>query len=257
MYKKQKKTVIGLELLKLLAVEDFRIFTLSDVEKFASQLHINKSYIPEMIYLLVANQWIEKIKNGLYAFTLESGMSEPPHEFEVAQKLVNPSAIGFWTAMQYHQITQQTPSTIFSITPTRIFVPKKYQARYVFKHVKKTAYFGTQTIWANQARVQITDLEKTLIDGLSYPELCGGFSEVYNAFVFAKKQLNLNIIIKYAFQKDDATKKRLGWVLDQLNFSEAKLKKLLHHRIKGYRFLNAIGPKHGQCNAKWGIIVNI
>lgn len=257
MTQKIKGTRIGLKLLRSIASQGQRIFTIKDVKGYAKEQGIRINCVAGIIHALVKNKWIEPIKRGIYAFTLESGMSESPHEFEVAQAIAKSSAISHWTAMHYHQVTQQTPNTVFSITTKRAFVPKKYQNSFHYKLVKNKQFFGIVNVWIGNARVKITDLEKTLLDGLSDPNLCGDFSEVYNAFVFANKTISLDKIINYALQTDDVTVKRLGWILEKLDFPETRLVKLKKHRMSGFRNLNSTGPTKGPYDHNWQLRLNI
>ena len=248
--------MIGLELLRLIAGTGTHIFAIEDVKMVAKELGINSKYVPEMIHLLSKNQWIEILKKGTYAFTSESGMSKPPHEFEIAQRLIEPSAISHWTAMHYHQITQQTPNTIFSITPSQSRTPQKFKKQYHYKQVMKQRFFGFQKYWIENMRVNITDLEKTLLDSLSNPELCGGFPEVYNAFKLAKERIDIDKIIQYALKIDTATVKRLGWILEDLDIANKKLKKIQRHPIKGFRKLDPMGPNKGKYDHTWMLVLN-
>ncbi|MCP5492754.1 MAG: hypothetical protein H7A40_06925 [Chlamydiales bacterium] len=229
---------------------------MEDLKKHATEQGVRTNCVAGIVHALVKNKWIEPIKRGIYAFTLESGMSESPHEFEVAQVIAKPSAISHWTAMHYHQLTQQTPNTVFSITTKRAFIPERYQGRFHYKLIENKQFFGVINVWIGNARIQITDLEKTLLDGLSNPELCGGFSEVYNAFVFAKKIINLDKIVNYALQTDDATVKRLGWILEKLGFPKTRLERLKKHPMKGFRKLDPKGAIKGPYDQNWQLRLN-
>ena len=110
---KNKRTLAGLEILRILASSGLRIFTFEDAVSSAHAAGVSEKYVSEALTLLKKNSWIESLKKGVYAFTPESGLSTAPHEFEIAQALVFPSAISHWTAMHFHHLTQQTPNNIY------------------------------------------------------------------------------------------------------------------------------------------------
>lgn len=110
MDKQRKKTQVGLDILRILGSDGYRIFTLKEALKASQDLNISPNSVTESLSLLKKNHWIEGIKKGVYAFTPDSGVSSPPHEFEVANALNSPSAISHWTAMHFHHLTQQTPN---------------------------------------------------------------------------------------------------------------------------------------------------
>ena len=112
-------------------------------------------------------------------------------------------------------------------------------------------------MWIGEARVTITDPERTLLDGLSMPQYCGDFAEVLHAFEVRGADLDLQRIIEYALKLDAATAKRLGWVLEHQGVDPSRLERLAALPIKGYRKLDPTGPRKGPCNARWMIQENL
>ncbi len=53
---------------------------------------------------------------------------------------------------------------------------------YQFIQHDATRFFGFSSIWINQLeKVMVSDLEKTIVDIATKPQLCGGIVEVGNA----------------------------------------------------------------------------
>lgn len=253
-----KRSIVGIYLLRRLANEGLKIFTIKKAQEFAKELGINPGYIPEALHHLLKDGWVERLKRGTYALSAKSGFGTSPHDFEVAMALVKPCAISHWTAMHYHHLTQQTPNTIFVMTTSSASVPRNSKkGRFRFIKVKNDCFFGTQKIWVNETQIQITDPERTLLDGLMMPQYCGDFYEVFHAFKIHVQQINLQKIIQYALKLDSATIKRLGWVLDRLGIEKSLLTQLEIAPIKGYRKLDASAPLKGPYNKKWMIQENI
>jgi predicted transcriptional regulator of viral defense system len=185
--------------------------------------------------------------------------------------LVHPGAISHWSALHHHGLTEQTPRKIFVLTTSKTWVPlargtkgKRTQSGfpvgdtlYQFIRVKPERFFGVQKVWIGEARVTITDPERTLIDGLSMPQLCGDFAEVLHAFEVRGIELDLNRVSNYALRLDAATAKRLGWVLERQGVDPARLEPLLRAPIKGYRRLDPTGPLKGPYNHRWRIQENL
>lgn len=128
---------------------------------------------------------------------------------------------------------------------------------YQFIQVKPERFFGTEKIWMNEARVTITDPERTLLDSLSKPACCGDFAEVLHAFEVRGDALNIERIIDYALKLDTAIAKRLGWVLENQGIKENRLQPLEDLAIKGYRQLDPTGPRKGPYNKRWMIQENL
>lgn len=185
--------------------------------------------------------------------------------------LVRKGAISYWSALCYHGLTEQVPRKVFVLTTTAISIPRQRNTRtkptdngypvadmlFQFVQVKPERYFGIQNIWLNEARVAITDPERTLLDGLSMPQYCGDLGEVIRAFEMRRDDLNIEQIVDYAIKLDTATAKRLGWVLEYLEIDPDILEPLIVLPIKGYRKLDPTGPRKGPCNSRWMIQENI
>ncbi len=268
---KLKKTQVGVELIRLIAAEGERIFSTQRARELAPEVGLKDSYLREALYHLRRNGWIVSLRRGLYALSGSVPGVTPAHEFEVAMALVSPAAISHWSALHYHGMTQQAPRKVFVLTTKESSVPRMRDSTakriidgypvgdtiYKIVQVKPERYFGTQKIWIEEARVTITDPEKTLLDGLSMPQYCGDFAEVLHAFEVIGDDLHLQRIIEYACKLDAATAKRLGWVLEYQGIDLAFLDPLLELPIKGIRKLDPTGPRKGPYSRRWMIQENL
>jgi predicted transcriptional regulator of viral defense system len=268
---KPKKTQVGVELIRLIAAEGDRIFSTQRARELAPEVGLKDSYLWEALYHLRRNGWIVSLRRGLYALSASVPGVTPAHEFEVAMALVSPAAISYWSALHYHGMTQQPPRKVFVLTTKESSVPRMRNTTakriingypvgdtvYKIVQVKPERYFGTQKVWIGEARVTITDPEKTLLDGLSMPQYCGDFAEVLHAFEVRGDDLHVQRIIEYACTLDAATAKRLGWVLEYQGIDPAFLEPLLELPIKGIRKLDPTGPRKGPYSRRWMIQENL
>jgi predicted transcriptional regulator of viral defense system len=266
-----KKSQVGIELVRLLAAQGDRVFSVDRARELGPRVGLKEAYLWEALYHLRRNDWIVSLRRGLYALSSTVPGVTLAHEFEIAMALVDPAAISHWSALHHHGLTEQAPRKVFVLTTTEPSVPRSRGAKakrardgfgiggtsYQFVQVKPERYFGTDKVWISEARVTITDPERTLLDGLSMPQYCGDFAEVLHAFEVRGADLNLQRIIEYALKLDAATAKRLGWVLEHQGVDPSKLKRLAALPIKGYRKLDPTGPRKGPCNTRWMIQENL
>ncbi|MBI3299652.1 MAG: type IV toxin-antitoxin system AbiEi family antitoxin domain-containing protein [Elusimicrobia bacterium] len=263
-----KKSQLGIELVRLLASEGDRIFSTERARELAPRAGLKEDYLLESLHHLRRSDWIVPLRRGLYALSHTVPGMSPAHEFEIAMFLVHPAAVSHWSALSYHGLTEQLPRTVFVLT-TAGSVPRVRHGggdeegypvgdtRYRFVQVKPERYFGIEDVWVNEARVKITDPERTLLDGLMAPQYCGDFSEVLHAFGVRAPKLDVERIVNYALKLDAATAKRLGWILEKQKVDLAKLGPLRKLPIKGYRVLDPSGPKQGHCDSGWMIQENM
>ncbi|NLX07708.1 MAG: hypothetical protein GXY33_21425 [Phycisphaerae bacterium] len=257
----------GVELVRKLAADGDRIFSTDRARELAPSVGLSEGYLRQALHHLVRAGWLIRVRKGLYVISSTTPGVSPVHEFEIAMALVEPAAISHWSAMHYHGLTDQAPRKVFVLTTTEASVPRRptgsdqgYRVGdtlFQFIQTKPERYFGTKKIWVGEARITITDPERTLIDGLLMPQHCGDFAEVLHAFSSRGQQLDTKRIIEYALRLDAATAKRLGWVLDELGHPPEQLDPLLAVPIKGYRRLDPTGPRRGPCNRRWMIQENL
>ena len=268
---KLKRTHVGIELVRRLFAEGDRIFSTDRARELAPEVGLRDAYLREALYHLRRNGWIVSLRRGLYALSASIPGVAPVHEFEVAMALTNPAAISHRSALHYHGLTDQVPREVFALTLTGSSIPRVRagQARngrdgypvggtiYRFIQVKPERYFGIEKIWIGEARVHITDPERTLLDGLSMPQHCGDFVEVLHAFEERRGNLNVERIVEYACRLDTATAKRLGWTLQLQGTNPALLGPLLELPAKGYRKLDPTAPRRGPYSRRWMIQENL
>lgn len=268
---KPKKTQVGVELIRRIAAEGDRLFSTERARELAHEVGLKDSYLGEALYHLRRNGWIVSLRRGLYALSSTMPGVAPTHEFEVAMALVNPAAISHWSALHHHSLTEQAPRKVFVLTTTTASLPRVRRPKakgttngypvgdtsYQFIRVRPERFFGIEKEWIGDARVAITDPERTLLDGLSMPRYCGDFAEVLHAFTVRRDALDVERIIRYACKLDTATAKRLGWVLQLQGIDLARLDPLVNLPIKGYRKLDPTGPRKGPCNHRWMIQENL
>lgn len=269
--RKHKRSAVGVDLVRLLASQGNRIFTTAQARESAPQVGLKDDYLLEALHHLRRDGWIIPLRRGLYAMTAEVPGVAPVHEFEIAMALVQPSAVSHWSAMHFHGLTQQIPRRVYVLTTTAAPMPRKRAAGrsdggagfsaggadFTFVGVDSKRFFGTRQVWIGEARVTVTDPERTLIDGLSKPQYCGDFAEVLQAFQVQLADLELDRIIDYALRLDGATAKRLGWVLENLGLVPPHLERLLSVPVTGYRTLDPTGERKGPCDGRWMIQVNL
>ena len=268
---KTKQSLVGIELVRLLAYQGNRIFSTARARELAPHVGLKDAYLTEALYHLRQNGWIVSLRRGLYAIAPTVPGNTPVHEFEIAMALVQPAAISHWSAFHHHGLTEQVPRRTFVLTTTETSVPRHRGNKrvedggiylvgdmaYRFVQVKPERFFGTERVWVGDARVSVTDLERTLLDGIIMPQHCGDFSEVLHAFQVGIDRLQIDRITQYAFKLGPAASKRLGWILDQQGVDSPEVDNLAELPVKGYRKLDPTGPRKGPCNSRWMVQENL
>ena len=207
--------------------------------------------------------WVVRLRRGTYvAIPLSAGEDGNPliHEFHVAMHLVNPAAIAYWTALNHHGMTEQLPRTVFVATNHLVRYPPKEALWFSYKIVslRPHRYFGIEKDWIDDGPFDITDREKTIVDGLDLPEYVGGVGEIAKALRSSWKKLNHEKLFAYAARMGNvAVVKRLGFLMESLALGDSET---LRKKVKlstGFPALDPLMPHEGKHNRRWGLLVNV
>jgi len=255
---KYKRTLSGREsrVLSELSYRNKRIFTLDDIRDLVEK---PKNFLDQ----LTRKKWILKIRRSVYVIVpFETGNagadSYTMHSFVIGSLLTKPYYIGYWSALNYHGLTEQTPSSVYIVTPKPKNSRTILDVRYVFVTIRPHKIFGTEQIEIEKRKIIVSSPEKTIVDCLDHPEHCGGTEEIAKSIYFSKNELDVKKIINYA--KDignTAVIKRLGYICEIFQWHDY-LDLLSPVKLKsGYSLLDPTRPKDGHIREKWKIMVNV
>ena len=229
------------------------IFTVDDARKISG---VSNEVLWVMLSRMESGGWIERIEKGKYMIIplgAEKG-KYTLHEFVIASLLVDPCCIAYWSALNFHGLTEQMPRTVFVETTSR----RKRQNVDIFGvdynvvRVKKEKFFGIEQHWIEGVSINITEPEKTIVDCLDRPQLCGGVMEVAKAL--KEGGFNRKKLIDYSKRLNNSgVMRRLGYLSDHLDL-EIDIPRT---DTRSYLHLDPSMPHRGPKNARWRLIVNI
>lgn len=206
-----------------------------------------RDYVRLMIYRLKKENHITEIEKNKYTTHKDPLL--------IASNMVWPSYLSCWTALRYHSLTEQLPTTIFVIT-TR--ARKRYMVRFnnteiVFVKTKPKYFFGFKKEVYGNYTIFIADPEKTLIDSALFKKI--SVTELGLAVRENLKNINTRLLVKYILIVENKTlAKRFGFLLERVGIDVYdKLKGLIDSK---YVPLDYAMPKDGKKNEKWRIIEN-
>lgn len=129
-----------------------------------------------------------------------------------------------------------------------------------FIYIQPEHYFGTTKHWATkQKSVEISDLERTVIDGLRQPEYCGGITEVAKGLWMRHQDMQPSKLVDYALRLGiGAVIGRLGYLLELYAIApEGELTRLRNSLTASYVPLDPMLPKEGPHLRRWRVQLNV
>jgi len=238
------------------------IFTISDVQKILDK---NYNETTDLLSKLVKRKVINRLKQGKFLIIpQEIGNVDKyfGNWFVAAREIANSPEyyVGFYSAMQYWGMLTQPLSKIFIVTPKRQVVPKQMKDNLIFVFMKEKSIWGIKEEWATQSqRVRVSDLERTILDALIYPQHCGGITEIAKGVWIVKDKIDYSKLEEYIkrYNKNVAAK-RLGYVLEILKINEPSLLSNLKNYIKDrYDLLDPTMPYKNKNKNNWRLIDNV
>ena len=250
-----------LEFLNELTQSGYRIFSAEDAKEVGEVLSLKHTSVQYIIKSLIKQKMIRPLIRGVYAVEDHILAGAPLHKYEIAQYLAKEGSICCWSAMSTHELTDQILSTIFVLVPhtydkNRCLYKYKIDGYdYVLIQTQVDHFWGMEYKRFGESKIKITDLERTLLDGLIRPNYCGGFREVMNAFLIAKEKIDIKKLLSYSQRSTTAVQKRLGYLMDSLGIVITAEMLGLASTIY-FDKLDPSGARRGKQNKKWMLLEN-
>lgn len=182
--------------------------------------------------------------------------------YVVAAEIVGGSSyfISHASAMDIHQMVTQPQFVVYTTTTQSIRPRSILGTEFRFVRCKPNHFFGTMDHWATKTRkIKVSDLERTVIDGLRQSEYCGGFSEVAKGFWIRRQDMDVKKLVEYALMLDiGAVYRRLGYLLELFETKEEDQLELLRKKLTAsYVLLDSLLPAEGNFIARWRLRLNV
>lgn len=209
--------------------------------------------IHQAIRTLNRSQLIIKLERGKY---IRSSFID---SFVIANFLAPDGGIAYWSALNYHGLTEQFVNVVFIQTSKRKNEEVEINgSRYKIIKVNSRKITGYKTVGYGNHQYKITDIEKTIVDCFELPHLAGWYQEIIKAFYQAK--INQNRLIKYCKIIDNASVvKRLAFLSELLE--KPNMEKFIdfaqQHINKDYSVFEIDKIRKGKLNKRWKLIMNI
>ena len=251
------------EFLSRMAAFERGVFT----SRKAAEFWGNPNYTKAVLHELAKRGWIARLTRGIYlVIPLEAGPERLWSEKAavVAQHLVRPSAVAYWSALHYWHLTEQAPRVTFVQTPTRRSrrAVEALGMRFRFVTVGEKRFFGLVTHSADGQPIIVTDREKTLIDAADRPELSGGIAQLAEALRQGARDVDWTKLDAHLARFGvGAVYKRLGYLAEVLGIpmpqAEARLATWQSHLTAGISRLEPGGTDKGRTATRWRLRVNV
>jgi len=238
------------------------VFRLEDIRDITG---LSEASARSFVRKLVDRGVAARLKPGLYVlvpFELGREREYPGNPLVVAREIMRGKEyyLSHATAMEIHGMTTQPQLVVIVSTPVPRRSLSALGTEFRFVRCRRKHLFGLTDHWATkQDKVCVSDLERTIIDGLKQPEHCGGLTEVAKGLWMRRQDVNVARLVQYATRIGvGAVMRRLGFLLETYEMAAAPDLDRLRSRLTAtYARLDPVLPAEGKRLHRWRLQLNV
>ncbi|MCL6505904.1 MAG: type IV toxin-antitoxin system AbiEi family antitoxin domain-containing protein [Bryobacteraceae bacterium] len=238
------------------------VFRLEDVRDITG---LSETSARSFVRKLVDRGVAARLKPGLYVlvpFELGRERQYPGNPLVVAREIMHGEDyyLSHATAMEIHGMTTQPQLVVLVSTPKPRRSVTALGVEFRFVRCRRRHLFGLTEHWVTkQEKVRVSDLERTIIDGLKQPEHCGGVTEVAKGLWMRRQDVNVDRLVEYAKRIGvGAVVRRLGFLLETYEMAGAPdLDRLRNGLTATYVRLDPVLPGEGKRLRRWRLQLNV
>ncbi|MBI2931573.1 MAG: hypothetical protein HYY16_07960 [Planctomycetes bacterium] len=150
-------------------------------------------FLPQRLSALEKRGAIRRVRRGAYVAVPPSASEQTVDPYVVATLAGRPYAVSFYSALDIRGLAESVSNSIYIQSPNR--VRDFSYAGVEYRWVSGPVDFGVETVSRGAVDVSVTDLERTVLDGLRHPDHVGGTDEFLRALEGVRKQDLLAIVL--------------------------------------------------------------
>jgi len=237
-----KSPCLESKLFNLLKKNNYEIFT---SHQAATLLNRSLKSINDLLYHLTLKGKIYRVEKGLYLspdFYKELSVQNEQKtagalKLIIASKVISPYFIGYLTALKFYNNEADFSSiTICSNKRKRNF--KVFDTEFKFTFVNSSLWFGITSVKIKNYKLNITDIEKTILDCLAKFYNKTEISLLIEFFKKIEPDLNYRRLTNYVLNYPvKLLPQRLIWLLNKAGVNEKVIKDIAKKTGLDYNFL--------------------
>ncbi len=238
------------------------VFTVSDA---CDILEVPPSIASNLIGAAVKRGVVTRLRRGyfiLVPYEMGSETLYVGNPYIIGHRLLgnHPHFISHGSAMELHGMTTQPCLVVYVTTQAR---PRQFDQHGLdirFVSCKAEEFFGVTEAWVDQQhKVPVSDIERTVIDGLREPAYVGGYAEIDKGAWMKRENINPTKLVGYALQLGvGSVIRRVGFLMESIGIGEPEHFDALRKELTNtYSLLDPVLPKDGPYLSKWKLQVNV
>jgi len=224
-------------------------------EEFGRIFGLTRPQAYQVLHRLAGSGLVHRIAPGRYVVGGPGEGTALGQPFFLATRIVEPSYVGFWSALHYYGWTEQAPREVFVVNTRRSGRRTVERIAIRFVRLRPSRFFGYASARSGNVEFPVAEPEKAIVDSLLLPELCGGMELVAGALREALPGLERPKLEAYAARTAvRSLASRLGFLLARSGVESEALRTT---RSAVYVKLDPRGPRRGRYDSRWRVVDNL
>jgi len=237
------------------------------VSAAAEKLGLDRRLAAMKLAALARRGWLLRARRGLYfVLPLEAEPGKPmtvEDPWILAREAFSPCYIGGWSAAEHWGLTEQLFRSTLVVTASNIRARDMKLLGHEFRLflVPPDRLNDATLVWRGPERVPVSSRERTIVDCLRHPELCGGIrhlADIMREYGSTSEHDFTKLAAVAQNTASGAAWKRLGYIAEVLWPDEKPLlDEARAHLTAGYAQLDPKVRKKGRLVRRWRLCVNV
>jgi len=253
----------GARLLAAFSPLDPAVFTL---EQAVTALGTSPQVASNLLTKLVRQGWVVRVRSGTYEVApiwADQDTYFADRFATLAASLAPPYYVGYQSALElYGWLQHPVIDRLYIAVPTKRHQLNSSRDRVIWIVTKPDRFaWGIRQHWIGQARIAVSDRERTFLDCLHLPRHAGGVADITGALVRAWPALDLQRLAESAIRLGNSSViRRLGVIIESLDLdggndvtSRLPLRSWPGRPVS----LDPSLPAGGPVDKRWGVRMNI
>jgi predicted transcriptional regulator of viral defense system len=237
------------------------VFRLADAADITG---LGEASVRSFVRKLVDRGVAARLQPGLYTlvpFELGRAREYLGNPYVVARELMGGKVhyLSHASAMDIHGMVTQPQLVVYVTSPAPMRSRTVLGMEFRFVRCKRSDLFGTAEHWVEkQETVVVSEIERTIVDGLKQPQHCGGVTEVAKGLSMRRSDVSAQKLVDYALRLGvGAVARRLGYLMETCGIGGRDEIERLRGSLTGtYSLLDPVLPPQGKFLARWRLRLN-
>ncbi len=237
------------------------------IHEIRARAGVSPGYARKLAHDLAKKRWLVRVGGGRYLLNPSRHGPEAVPETDplrLGSRLASPYYFGFATAAELEGLLPQASRVYYVVTPRRGPSLRTRVAEFRRITVAPRRFFGTRKLVRRGEAVTVSDIERTVLDCLSRPELSGGLGGVVQIAASAAGRLDWYRLHRYLVRLGSRSLAlRLGFLFEWLELGDRPPKGWLD-RLRarpGEPYVPLGHPREfgrrGRHDRRWHVVLNV